>query len=74
MRILLINNEGGGFADYVDVPEGQTVGEFFAARSPKASPSSYLIRVNRLPCSIDQVLQPGDRCSITPVKIEGAAA
>ena len=74
VRILLISNEGAGFANYVDVPDGQTVGEFFSAQYPKASPSSYLIRVNRLPCSTDQVLQPGDRCSVTPVKIEGAAA
>ena len=34
----------------------------------------YLIRVNRLPVSGDQVLQPGDRISITPTKIQGARA
>ena len=32
----------------------------------------YLIRVNRQPCSEDQVLQEGDRISITPTKIDGA--
>jgi hypothetical protein len=34
----------------------------------------YLIRLNRLPVPSDQVLQPGDRISITPVKIQGAWA
>jgi hypothetical protein len=32
----------------------------------------YLIRVNRQPASADQVLQLGDRVTITPTKIEGA--
>ena len=36
--------------------------------------ADYLIRVNRLPSTADQILQPGDRISITPTKIEGAAA
>lgn len=74
MRVLLINNDGGGFADYVEIPGGQTVQGLFQARVPHGKPSSYLIRVNRQPCSPDQILNDGDRVSITPVKIEGAAA
>ena len=74
MRILYINNDGGGFADYVDVPDGQTVQELFSARLPQAKPQNYLIRVNRQPVTPDQVLKDGDRASFTPVKIEGAAA
>jgi sulfur carrier protein ThiS len=35
-------------------------------------PSGYLIRVNRQPVAPDQVLQAGDRISITPTKMEGA--
>ena len=46
--------------------------EFFDARLPGRKPDDYLIRVNRLPASADQVLQEGDRISITPTKIEGA--
>lgn len=34
--------------------------------------ADYLIRVDRLPASADQVLQSGSRVSMTPVKIEGA--
>ena len=71
-KILLINNDGGGFADHVEVAEGTTVDQLFAQHMGEAKPDNYLIRVNRLPVSADQVLQHGDRVSITPTKIEGA--
>ena len=72
MRILFINNDGGGFADYVDVPEGVTVDKFFAKQLPERRAEDYLIRVNRQPVARDHVLQEGDRVSMTPTKIEGA--
>ena len=72
MRILFINNDGGGFADYVEVESGTTVAAFFAERLPSGKPEDYLIRVNRQPVSADQVLQEGDRISATPTKVEGA--
>ncbi|REK24081.1 MAG: molybdopterin converting factor [Planctomycetota bacterium] len=73
MQILVINNDGGGFADYVDVAEGTTVTQLFQQQIGSAQPSRYLIRVNRQPCAADQVLREGDRISITPTKIEGAS-
>ena len=72
MRILLINNDGGGYADHTDVNEGTTVGSLFAEKVPGRKPADYLIRVNRQPSSADQVLRDGDRVTITPTKIEGA--
>ena len=33
MRILFINNDGGGFADYVEVTEGTTVEKFFSQKA-----------------------------------------
>lgn len=72
MQILLINNDGGGFADYIEVEAGLTVQALFQRRIPHGKPRDYLIRVNRQPASADQVLLPGDRVSVTPVKIEGA--
>jgi sulfur carrier protein ThiS len=72
MRILVINNAGAGFADYVEVDEGTTVRELFARQIPSARPEDYLIRVNRQPVPPDQVLQEGDRASFTATKIEGA--
>ncbi len=71
-RCLLINNDGAGFADYIEVTEGTTVEKLFAQRISHGKPQDYLIRVNRQPCASDQVLQEGDRVSITPTKIEGA--
>ena len=72
MKIFYLNNDGGGFADYVEIPAGTTVQQFFAERVPQGRPQDYLIRVNRQPAAADQVLQEGDRVSFTPVKIEGA--
>ena len=72
MRILYVNNDGGGFADTIDVADNTTVTEVFAQRLPGRQPEDYLIRVNRLPVVADQVLHEGDRLTITPVKIEGA--
>jgi sulfur carrier protein ThiS len=72
MKILFINNSGGGFADYMEVAKGTTVEELFKKEMPDSSPEDHLIRVNRQPVAKDQVLQEGDRVSITPTKIEGA--
>jgi sulfur carrier protein ThiS len=73
MRLLFINNDGGGFADYVNASQGITVEEFFREQMPGRKPEDYLIRVNRQPVPRDYVLQENDRVTATPLKIEGAA-
>ena len=72
MRLLFINNDGGGFADYVQVSEGMTVEQFFQEHMPGRKAEDYLIRVNRQPVPRDYVLQENDRVTLTPTKIEGA--
>jgi len=72
MRLLYVNNDGGGFADYIHVAEDTTVAQFFEERLPDRRSEDYLIRVNRLPAAADQILREGDRITITPIKIEGA--
>lgn len=72
MRILVINNDGGGFADYIDVAANTTVQQLVEEQIGSAKAQNYLIRVNRQPVPRDQVLVDGDRISITPTKIEGA--
>jgi hypothetical protein len=72
LKILYLNNDGGGFADNIDIPEGTTVAKLFAEKVPHGYPHDYLIRVNRRPAAADQVLHEGDRVSLTPTKIEGA--
>jgi hypothetical protein len=74
MRILVINNDGGGFADYINVEVGLSVQQLFERQVPYGKPRDYLIRVNRQPTAPDQLLAEGDRVSFTPTKIEGAAA
>ena len=73
MKVLFINNDGGGFADYVEVSAGMTVEQFFGKHMPGAEAADYLIRVNRQPVPKEYILQDGDRVTMTPVKIEGAA-
>jgi hypothetical protein len=72
MRILFINNDGGGFADHIDVPSGTTVRQLFSERVGHGKPADFMIRVNRQPAAAAQELVEGDRVSITPLKIEGA--
>lgn len=72
MKIMLISNDGGGFASDVEVKDGITVSELFKQQLSKGRPQDYLIRVNRMPAGSDQILQAGDRVSFTPTKLEGA--
>ena len=74
MKVLYINNDGAGFADYIDVEPGLTVARFFELKVPDGRPEDYLIRVNRQPVAADARLQEGNRGSITPTKIEGATS
>ena len=73
MRVLMINNDGAGFADYIDVAPGTTVKQVFERQVSTGNASDYLIRVNRMPTHREQMLVEGDRISITARKIEGAS-
>lgn len=72
MKIFYINNDGAGFADYIEIPEGTTVQTLFSQRVPNGQPANYMIRVNRLPVAANEILHEGDRVSFSPTKIEGA--
>lgn len=72
MKVLFVNNDGAGFADYIDIPHGTTSQELFQQQMRQAKPENYLIRINGRPAARDQVLVEGDRVSMTPTKIEGA--
>lgn len=71
-KIFLINNEGSGFANTVEVDEGITAAQLFTEKLPDRDPSDFLIRVNREQVEINYVLREGDRVTMTPTKIEGA--
>ncbi len=72
MDVLFISNSGAGFADTVECEKGTTVGEFFKDMMKKGDkPENHLIRVNRDIATADQVLQEGNRVTVTPTHIEG---
>jgi len=72
MRILFVNNLGGGFADFINVEEGTSIEKLFKQKMSCENSEDYLIRVNRQPVPKDYVLKENDRVTITPTKIEGA--
>lgn len=72
IEVLLVSNEGGGFADKIQLDVGTKVADLFAQKFPNRDASGYNIRVNRAPCSADQELHDGDRITVTPNKIDGA--
>ena len=73
MRILYINNDGAGYADYLDIAENTTIDQFFMVKMGGHNAEDHLIRVNRNPVPRNYVLRDGDRVTITPRKIDGAA-
>jgi hypothetical protein len=73
MKVQFINNDGAGFADDVQVDEGTSAEELFVKKMGDADPGSYLIRINRLAASANQILHAGDKMSVTPTKIKGAS-
>ena len=74
MRIQFLNNDGGGYADYLNVNENTTVDQFFNEKMAGRKPEDYLIRVNRQPVPRDYCLQENDRITVTPTKVDGAMA
>jgi len=86
IKILYLNNGGGGFAERHSLKPGTTIIEFFNSQfhdddddddepddSSKRSsdPSSYSIMVNRVPVMAKHVLKDQDIVTITPVKVGG---
>lgn len=74
MRIMFINNSGGGFANYINIEESTSIDKLFHEKMPNEDPHNFLIRVNRQPVPKDYILQENDRVTITPTKIDGAVS
>jgi hypothetical protein len=69
IEIYLTNSSGGGFADYITIASGTTLGDLFDMKVG-GNPKSFTIRVNGekdLPST--RVLRSGERVSFTPEKI-----
>jgi hypothetical protein len=72
MKITLINCDSGGSIGTMDIQDGTTLAQVFQQKLPGRDPEDYLKRVNRQEASDQQVLQEGDRVSVSPAKIQGA--
>ena len=72
IKVLLVDNDGSGFASHVEVDEGLTVSQFVSQRRPEEDPSNFLVRVNREEVSGDYTLRASDKLTLTPRNIEGA--
>jgi len=71
MKIFMVDNQNGGFADFVDTQDSITVEKFLEDRG--INPASFLVRINRQTVAMSYTLQEGDRISVTPTKIAGAS-
>lgn len=71
MKIMFVNNAGGGFAQEVEVKAKTKVSDFFKEMMKNSNPDSFIIRVNRQVITAKEILTAGDRVTITPVKIDG---
>ena len=70
LSIRYINNQGGGYADWVQIDAGTSIARFVASRGVQ-NPQNYLIRVNSKTTAADYILQDQDRVTVTPTKIQG---
>ena len=74
MKIFFINNDGGGFADHIEIAERHDVEQAVRAGIGAARQAGRLSDPRQPPAVFaDQVLAEGDRVSITPSKIQVAA-
>ncbi len=71
-RVLLVKNDGTGFADYVNLPsEPVTITDFLREHVDDFNPETQMIRVNNMHVAEDYILRPGDKVSVTPQKVDG---
>lgn len=72
MKVLYINNQGGGYAGYKECPNGTTVEMFFSNIVRDVDHKQVLVRVNRQIVPPEEILKEGDRVTATPTKVDGA--
>ena len=61
MQVFLMQNTGGGQANFVEVPEGTTVARLLATHFPGRNPRDFVVLVNRQQVQNEETLQVGDR-------------
>ena len=71
IEVSYINNDGAGFADRLTIQAGLTIGALI--RQKGIDVTRFSIRVNGNIVTAETQLNRGDKISVTPIKIEGAA-
>ena len=72
MKVVVINNDGSGFADNMLVEDGAVISTVVTRTIGSRPITDYIILVNRETPTADQILYEGDKITITPKKIIGA--
>ena len=72
MKVKFLNNDGGGFAQEIELTGGEVSVSDFVGCYLNGDPSSYTLRVNSQPVAADTLLKDGDFVSALPAKIAGA--
>jgi sulfur carrier protein ThiS len=70
INVLFVTNMDGGFARPIAAIKGITISQFVAQQG---GASGGLVRVNSQIVTADYILNEGDKVSVTPTKIAGAA-
>lgn len=71
ISIQLTVNQGDGTTRTVNAQDGVTLQDFLALQGYD-NPDRYAARVNRREVDPSEILQDGDRVSVTPDKLPGA--
>jgi len=73
MRIYVNDGDTGGATGAQHVNDGLTVAGYFKHYKPGKDMANYRVRVNEGPASAGTCLNDGDRLTIGPGKLAGAA-
>lgn len=71
MQITLISNSGDGDTQTITLDEGTTLATFCGNYGFSDS-DRFSVRVNKRVVPTSEVLQDGDRITVTPTKVPGA--
>ena len=76
ISILYINDDGSGFANNLQIPEGTTIGQFYSQQTGQVSPrGNHIVSVNGGKYGglvmADQVLKDKDTVSFIHANIKG---
>ena len=73
MEVTIVDNGGDGVLHTLTVEEGESVAEVFRRAVSEGNFSDYIVRVNGQEHPRNDAVEDGDRITITPKGVKGAA-